>query len=47
MFKSEEIRMSYITSIDAAWGINIQNSGEAEKSLTVLKDSVIYGETKA
>jgi hypothetical protein len=42
------MRMSSITSIDNGLGINLQASGDDfEKSLTVLKDSAIYGETDA
>lgn len=39
--------MSEITSIDAAWGINIQPAGETERSLARLSKSYIYGETEA
>ena len=49
MFKTYEMRAVNITSIDAAWGISLQTVGEDSgadaKSLTILRDSNIYGET--
>lgn len=46
-FKSKEIRMSYITSIDNELGINLQIGMPDDKNLAVLKDSWIHGETEA
>lgn len=49
MFKTYEMRAVNITSIDAAWGISLQtvgeNSGADAKSLTILRNSNLYGET--
>jgi len=51
MFKTHEMRATNITSIDAAWGVNLQTAGEMTgpdaKSLTVLTNSKLYGETEA
>lgn len=45
------MRADSIVSIDAAWGVSLQAVGEqtkeSDRSLTMMKNSILYGETDA
>lgn len=44
MFKTKETRMSDMVSIDNGMGMTVQNAGSFDRSVTTLRNSIVYGE---